>query len=119
MKLKTTLFSLGLALSIAGTLVAGPLERMAARVGKVIEAKQKGLVGEQRDGLLGVIPAGNAEAQSLAAEENADRMEVYRQRAKDQSYKVENFQRVMGDEKIQKAQPGTYVQDAAGNWVKK
>jgi len=98
--------------------VRADLESMKARVPKVVELKEKGLVGEQPDGLLGVVSA-NADAQSVVDAENRDRMDEYRKRAKSQGQPVETLMKVLGEAKVRQEKPGRFVKNASGGWTKK
>lgn len=101
-----------------GLSAVADLESMRARVPRIIELKDQGTVGEKLDGLLGVVSS-SGEAQSVVTAENADRLEVYKERAKQGSVGLETFMKVMGDERIAKEKPGRMVQDKQGNWTKK
>ncbi len=94
------------------------LDAMRARVPQVVELKDKGAVGEQLDGLLGVVN-GAGGADSVVREENGDRLSVYKDRAKSQGVDLTTFMKVMGEERIKGEKPGRYVQDAQGKWTKK
>ena len=94
------------------------LASMRARVPDVVALKEKGAVGEQLDGLLGVVnPSGNADA--IVKAENADRLSVYKQRAASGGHDLATFMKVMGEERIRQEKSGRYVQDAQGKWIKK
>lgn len=94
------------------------MDSMRARVPQVVELKEKGAVGEQLDGLLGVVSGGGS-ADSVVKAENADRLSVYKDRAKSQGVDLATFMKVMGEERIKQEKPGRHVQDASGQWKKK
>jgi uncharacterized protein len=94
------------------------INSMRARVPQVVELKDKGAIGEQLDGLLGVV-AGAAGADGLVKAENADRLTVYKDRAKSQGVDLPTFMKVMGEERIKQEKSGRFVQDASGKWIKK
>ena len=91
---------------------------MRARIPQVVKLKDSGHIGEKRDGLLGVVKS-SPEASKVVAEENKDRLEVYKTRASSQGHPLPTFMKVMGDERIKKEKSGRYIQDAAGSWKKK
>lgn len=94
------------------------IEAMRARVPKIVELKDKGLVGEQPDGLLGVVSA-NADAQSVVDAENKDRKEEYQKRAKSQGQPVETLMKVLGEARIRQEKSGRFIRNEAGAWAKK
>ncbi len=94
------------------------INSMRARVPQVAELKDKGSIGEQLDGLLGVVSGGGG-ADSVVAAENADRLSVYKDRAKSQGVDLATFMKVMGEERIKGEKSGRHVQDAQGKWIKK
>lgn len=109
-------------LSILFVLLATPvpanIDAMRARVPQVVELKEKGAIGEKLDGLLGVVN-GAGGADSVVQSENADRLSVYKDRAKSQGVDLATFMKVMGEERIKQEKSGRYVQDAQGQWTKK
>jgi uncharacterized protein YdbL (DUF1318 family) len=94
------------------------LESMKARVPKIVELKDQGAIGEQPDGLLGVVKA-TGDAKAVVDAENADRMEEYKKRAATQKQKVETLQQVLGAARIQQEKAGRMIRDAAGGWKAK
>lgn len=94
------------------------LDAMRARVPELVELKDKGAVGEQLDGLLGVVNASGS-ADAVVRAENADRLSVYKDRAKSQGVDLTTFMKVMGEERIKQEKSGRYVQDAQSRWIKK
>lgn len=94
------------------------IDSMRARIPQLVELKDKGAVGEQKDGLLGVV-SDAAGADSVVNGENADRLSVYKDRAKSQGVDLATFMKVMGEERIKQEKSGRYVHDAQGRWTKK
>lgn len=94
------------------------INAMRERIPQVVELKEKGAIGEQLDGLLGVV-SGAAGADGIVKAENADRLSEYKGRAKSQGVDLATFMKVMGEERIKKEKSGRYVQDAQGRWTKK
>ena len=91
---------------------------MAARIPKLVELKDQGIIGEKRDGMVGAVKS-SADAADVVAAENKDRLTIYQERAATAKVGLTEFLKVMGDERIQKEPAGRYVQDASGAWIKK
>ena len=81
-------------------------------------AKAQGLVGEQRNGYLGMV-SGGAEVQTLVTSINAKRKEEYARIAAGNKQPVATVEKLAAAKAIQMTKPGNYVQDAGGAWVKK
>lgn len=94
------------------------INSMRARLPKIMELKDKGLVGEQADGFLGVVEDKDGAA-AVVAEENSDRKEVYSERAKSQGQSLEVFGAVIGGAKTRDEQSGRFIRNSAGKWQKK
>lgn len=77
------------------------LEAMRARIPKIIDLKNSKQICETEDGLLKAI-GGSGDATSVVTEENKDRLEVYKKRAKEQGHPLPTFMKVMGTERIKK-----------------
>ena len=81
-------------------------------------AKAQGLVGEQRDGYLGVV-SGGSEAQALANDINAKRRSEYSAIAARNSQALNVVEKLAAAKAFEMTKPGHYLQDAGGSWVKK
>lgn len=107
--------------AVVGTLVAGVAHAdIAAAKAAVDAAKAAGIVGEQADGTLGFVKAGDNDLKGAVAEINAGRLEVYRQAAAKNGVTVEAagaaaFQSVI----LSKVKIGEYYKPAGGTWVRK
>jgi len=115
------LFSLTPSLGIAGSSDVVALSAMKERVPALVKAKDAGTVGEQRDGLVGLVKesVSTPAVKTLIEEENANRKEIYSARAKEQGQDLEVFMRVMGDSRIDNEKSGRFVQNFDGSWAKK
>jgi uncharacterized protein YdbL (DUF1318 family) len=82
------------------------------------EAKTKGLVGEKSNGYLGVVAAGNAEAQALASDINQKRRQAYQEIASREKTNLKAVEVLAGEKAIEKTRPGNMV-EGPGGWVKK
>ena len=82
------------------------------------DAKEQGLVGEQTNGLLGVIEA-SQEATDLVEDINARRLVKYKQIAVKNGMTLEQVAILAGEKTIKKTPAGQYIQNSAGQWVVK
>lgn len=82
-------------------------------------AKAQGLVGEKRDGYLGVVASGNSEAQALASDINAKRKAEYTRIASQNGQALNVVEKLAAAKAFEMTRSGNYIQDAGGNWVKK
>ena len=84
------------------------------------EAKNAGLVGEQRNGYVGlVMESAPAEVMALARDVNNQRRELYQQIARQNSLTVEQVAALAFEKAVEATPTGQYLQDASGAWVKK
>ncbi|GAB3033810.1 YdbL family probable chaperone protein [Bowmanella dokdonensis] len=81
------------------------------------EAKDKGYVGEQTDGYLGIVQAA-PEVTALVRDVNDKRREKYQQLAKQNNITLAQVEALAGKKAVEKTQPGHYVL-LNGDWVKK
>jgi len=81
-------------------------------------AKAQGLVGEMRNGYLGVV-SGGAEVETLVGSINAKRKEEYQRIAATNNQPLATVEKLAAAKAIQMTRPGNYVMDAGGSWVKK
>lgn len=102
-------------IALLGLILAGPAWAISLQ-----EAKDQGLVGEQRDGYVGLV-AGTAAAdvRDLLSEVNEERQRRYQQIARDNGIDVEQVAALAWERAVQATRPGHYMQDENGNWVRK
>ncbi len=82
------------------------------------EAKAQGLVGETPSGYLEVIKP-SPDANSLAAQINAERKKAYEQIAAKNGSPISAVELIAGKQAIDKAPAGTMVKLPNGSWKKK
>lgn len=82
------------------------------------EAKAKGLLGEKQNGYLGVVNAGNPEAQALANNVNQKRRQAYEDIARRDGTTLDVVESLAGEKAVQKTKPGYFV-EGPGGWLKK
>jgi len=92
--------------------------RMLARLPEIKALKDKGLVGENNQGLLEFVGQ-QKEKQDVVAAENQDRAMVYEAIAKQQGITVELVGKHRAVQIADKARTGEWLQDANGKWYKK
>ena len=113
--MKKTIGTLSLALA---TLVLSASIALAALT--VDAAKQQGMIGEQPDGLLGlVISSPDEEAQTLVKSTNDERILRYQAIAAKNGSDIEDVKALAGQKLISGTSPGQYFMNAAGVWQKK
>ncbi len=94
------------------------LESMRSRAPQVAELKDKGVIGEQIDGFLGVVK-NEGGAQSVVDAENKDRKEEYSKRAATQGQSLDVFSKVLGEARLRQEKAGRMIKGADGTWSKK
>ena len=73
------------------------------------EAKRQGLVGEQPDGLLGVVKKPTPELVNLVADINLKRRAAYEEIARRNGTNIKVVQQLAGKKAIEKTPSGQYV----------
>jgi len=103
--------------AIAVLLFIAPATAWADGLG---EAKAAGWVGEQADGMLGIVDSSApASAKALIESVNAKRREGYASIAKKNGTSITAVAALAGDRNIAKTQPGHYVKRSGEGWQKK
>jgi uncharacterized protein YdbL (DUF1318 family) len=92
--------------------------RMKARLPAILELKEKGVVGEDKNGYLQFVGQ-KKEKEDLIAAENADRKKVYSHIAKQQGTTAQLVGERRALQIAKKAKPGTWLQDQSGKWYQK
>lgn len=83
---------------------------------ELADAKEQGLVGEQRNGLLGVVEV-SPQAEDLVKDINARRLVKYKQIAEENGMSLEQVLILAGEKAIKKTPAGQYIQNSSGQWV--
>ncbi len=122
--MKKIIYTLNLAffLQILSVPVAhADLDSMKARLPELVKAKEDGIVGEQPDGLVGIVdPAkASAEIKAIVKAENNDRLDIYKKRAEKSGQDYAVFIKVIGEARIEKEKSGRYFKKMDGSWDKK
>jgi uncharacterized protein YdbL (DUF1318 family) len=94
------------------------LKAMQERIPTIVKLKDSKIIGEQPDGLLGLIKE-DPEATVVIEEENRDRLLEYTKRSTEQGQPLEVFMKVLGEARIKKEKTGRMIKDADGKWVLK
>lgn len=82
------------------------------------QAKTQGWVGEQTNGLLGVV-SHQAEVQQLVNQINQKRLDKYRQIAQENGLDPKQVAILAGKKAIERSDSGAYIQSPSGEWLKK
>jgi len=82
------------------------------------EAKQKGLVGEMANGYLGIVVA-STDISTLVASVNKKRKNIYINLARKNKITMQQVTVLAGKKAIAKTQPGHFIKNTSGSWVKK
>jgi uncharacterized protein YdbL (DUF1318 family) len=104
--------------------VTAVIESRRARLPAIIKAMAAGCLGENHQGLLEPKPGPgcDADAPSLAAAENKDRMMLYQtlvEQNKMPPGDLARVQQAFAKAHRERAPPGSWVQDDAGRWTRK
>ena len=107
----------------AALVVAAALVLLIAPVANAADldaAKAAGQIGEQQDGLLGLVkPDAPADVKALVESVNAKRSERYAAIATKNGTTVAAVAELASKKAIAKTLPGHYIRNASGEWVKK
>lgn len=96
----------------------GIKERMKSRLPVIADLKTKGIIGEDNQGYLAYVGTKRSQEDVIAAE-NQDRKAVYTYFAQQQNTSLSVVEQIQAKRKAEKANPGEYIQNAGGQWVKK
>lgn len=93
-------------------------ERMKARLVKINDYKDKGILGENNKGYLETRTK-NADAARIANEENTDRKSVYEEIGKKTSATAGRVGEKRAEQIVKTGKKGHWLQDQKGNWYQK
>jgi len=107
--------------SMAACMAAGPVVLIAGPAWALTlgEAKASGKVGELGNGFIAAVGNQNAEVAALVDAINAKRRKAFAEIAKANGTTRPAVEAVAGAKLIQRAAPGHFIRNAAGQWVKK
>ena len=111
-------FILGILITNAYSSSKAIKQRMIDRLPVIKSLKANGIVGENNAGYLEFVGQKKEKADVIQAE-NKDRKLVYGAIAKQQGTTVELVGKHRAIQLANKAQPGEWLQDAAGKWYQK
>lgn len=84
------------------------------------EAKASGMIGEKRDGYIGLVqPSAPAAVVQLVEDVNRQRRARYEQIARENGITVEQVAQLAYARAVEATRPGHFVEDANGRWVRK
>ena len=91
-----------------------------AHAADLTTAKAQGQVGEQRDGTLGLVKNdAPADVKALVSQVNAQRKAHFADIAAKNGIAPDQAAKVFAKEAAERTLPGNYIQNDAGQWVKK
>ena len=103
--------------TITALLFVAPTTAWAGSLG---DAKAAGWIGEQADGMVGIVDSSAPDsAKALVQSVNAKRREGYASIAKKNGTSITAVAALAGDRNIAKTQPGHYVKRSGEGWQKK
>lgn len=106
------LIAVALVLAVSGLAATSPADALS-----LDEARAQGLIGEQPNGYVGVVPgSGNAQAAALANQINAKRRAAYRSVAASNGTTLQSVEVLAGSKLIGRLQPGQWLMDQNGQW---
>jgi uncharacterized protein YdbL (DUF1318 family) len=109
-----------LAALVAALIAAGAPGMAAAQSARLLDApRAQGIVGERYDGYAQIRGAAGAEVQKLVDQVNAERKQLYQQRAAAEHVPVEAIGKIYAQEILQSAPAGTWFLGENGQWVRK
>lgn len=82
------------------------------------EAKELGLIGEKKNGLLGVVKM-SSDSTQLVEDINNKRLTKYKQIAQKNGMTLEQVSILAGEKTIKKTPAGQYIENSSGQWVVK
>jgi hypothetical protein len=84
------------------------------------DVKEQGLVGEQRNGYLGLVTnSASAEVRAMIESINAQRRQLYQQIAQQNGIEVRQVAALAYEKAVEATQRGHYIQNAGGTWIRK
>lgn len=81
-------------------------------------AKAQGLIGEQSNGLLGVIKS-SPSVEMLVKDINKRRLAKYAQIAQKNAMSLDQVSLLAGEKTIKKTPAGQYIKNSSGEWIVK
>lgn len=103
-------------------------DKLAGHLSDVLEHKRAGVLGETNDGLLEIREPGKLKkllarkVEKLVADENADRLDLYREVVKANGLpeaRIKNVQKSFARSFQAESPSGTWMQDVDGKWAQK
>ena len=107
-------------LSLSTVFILAVLLVPAAYAVTLQEAKEQGLLGEQRDGYVGLVAdIAPPEVVTLMREVNEQRRQRYQQIARQNGITLEQVALVAYERAVAATRSGYYIQDSNGRWIRK
>jgi len=110
---------LGTLIALAGAAWGQDIKaRMHDRLPAIVALKAAGVVGENNQGYLTILKQ-PTDKKALVDAENQDRRTIYEAIAKQQKTTPELVGQRRAMQIAEKSDPGSMIQDARGNWIRK
>ena len=96
----------------------GIKERMKNRLPKIVDMKEKGIIGENNRGYLAYV-SDRKPNREVVENENRDRRKIYAYIADKQGTTLEKVEKLRAEQIAENAEPGDYLQKPDGTWYRK
>jgi uncharacterized protein YdbL (DUF1318 family) len=108
------------ALLAAALVLLSAMGALPARADALDDALKAGLVGETTEGYIAPVSVPpTPEITALVNDINSRRRAQYVKIAEENGSDIETVERIVGKRVIERALPGTYIMNAAGDWVRR
>tara|TARA_B100002019_G_scaffold10072_1_gene8012 strand:- start:3305 stop:3670 length:366 start_codon:yes stop_codon:yes gene_type:complete len=94
-------------------------KRMKTRLPEIVQAKDKGSIGEGMNGLLLIRSKSNSKIDALVKAENLDRQSLFKHLAKQTGGDVNIVAKKFAKGIAARAKKGHWFKNSSGNWVSK
>ena len=94
-------------------------KRMKTRLPEIVQAKDKGSIGEGMNGLLLIRSKSNSKIDALVKAENLDRQSLFKHLAKQTGGDVNIVAKKFAKGIAGRAKKGHWFKNSSGNWVSK
>lgn len=96
----------------------GIKERMKNRLPRIVQMKEKGIIGENKSGYLSYVSDRKPNTE-VVENENRDRRKIYAYIADKQGTTLEKVEKLRAKQIARNAKPGDYLQKPDGTWYRK
>lgn len=110
-----------LLIALIGAFALGTAAYADADADLIASGKTSGVVGEQCDGMLGIVPGTTASAalQAAVRATNIKRKAAYGDLADQTGTTIDQVAKLTAEKLLERAEPGQKIRDCSGNWITK